>query len=132
MSKKTIICLWWLRDKHFKILIGTLSLKLKIGVLKILILMAIRLDSKDGILKISSKELLLDSKVIVASLYWLSKINMVTLVEGDGAFNKVEHFVKYSCQEESLRELYQDCWVELPNYKVLNFIRNTPNDQSMT
>ena len=29
MSKKTIICLWWLKDKNFKILIGTLSVKLE-------------------------------------------------------------------------------------------------------
>jgi hypothetical protein len=46
MSKKTIICLWWLKDKNFKILIGTLSVKLRIGILKILIFMAIKLDCK--------------------------------------------------------------------------------------
>lgn len=132
MSKKTIICLWWLKEKNFRILTGTLSLKLKIGVLKILILMAIRLDSKEGVLKISSKELLLDTKVIIASLYWLSNIQMVTLVESKVDKDNIEHFVKYSFQEESLRELYQDCWVELPNHKLLKFIRNIPNDQIMT
>ncbi len=80
MSKKTIICLWWLKDKNFKILIGTLSVKLRIGILKILIFMAIKLDCKESILKISSKELLLDIKVIAASVHLLSNINMVTLV----------------------------------------------------
>lgn len=48
MSKKTIICLWWLKDKNFKILIGTLSVKLRIGILKILIFMAIKLDCKES------------------------------------------------------------------------------------
>ncbi|WP_336950879.1 hypothetical protein [Acinetobacter sp. AS167] len=132
MSKKTIICLWWLKDKNFKILIGNLSLKLRIGILKILILMAVKLDCKESILKISSKELLLDIKVIVASLNWLSNIKMITLVGVKGEADNIQHLVKYSFQEETLRELYQDCWVELPNYKILKFIRKTNNNQSIT
>ena len=131
-TKKIIICLWWLKEKNFRILTGTLSLKLKIGVLKILILMAVRLDSKEDVLKISSKELLLDTNVIIASLYWLSNIQMVTLVDMKVDVDNIEHLVKFSSQEESLRELYPDCWVELPKQKVLNFIRKTPNNQNIT
>ena len=67
MSKKTIICLWWLKDKNFKILIGTLSVKLRIGILKILIFMAIKLDCKESILKISSKELLLIDVFLISN-----------------------------------------------------------------
>ncbi len=132
MSKKTIICLWWLKDKNFKILIGTLSVKLRIGILKILIFMAIKLDCKESILKISSKELLLDIKVIAASVHLLSNINMVTLVDVKGDEDNIEHLVKYSFQEETFRALYQDCWVELPNYKFLKFIRKTNNNQLIT
>lgn len=132
MSKKTIICLWWLKEKNFKIIVENLSLKLKIGVLKILILMSIRLNGNENLLKIRSQDLLLDSKVIVASLYWLSSIKVVTLIDADNLFDKQEYLVKYSFQENELRKLYEDCWVELPTQKILNFIKKSPSSQKLT
>lgn len=132
MSKKTIICLWWLKEKNFKILTGTLSLKLRIGVLKILILMAIKLDSSEDILKISVKNIFLDKKVIDQALYWLASLNMIEIVKFNDEMNGKDYWVKYSLQEESLRYLYENCWVQLPKYKILKFIRQTPNDQNIT
>ena len=57
---------------------------------------------------------------------------MVTLVDVKGDEDNIEHLVKYSFQEETFRALYQDCWVELPNYKFLKFIRKTNNNQLIT
>lgn len=124
--------MWWLKEKNFRIVVENLSLKLKIGVLKILIFISIRLKGNDSLLKISSKDLFLDSNVIIASLNWLSKIKVITLIDADNLFDKKEYFVKYCFQENELRKLYEDCWVEFPTQKVLNFMKKTPSNQNLT
>ncbi|WP_327857416.1 hypothetical protein [Acinetobacter guillouiae] len=131
MRKMKTICLWWLKEKNFKILVGSLSLKIKIGVLKILILMAIKLKGTENILKISSKDVSLNSKIILSSLCWLSEVKIITLIDKDNLIEKSEYLVKYCFQEEELKNLYDEYWVELPIQKVLNFIKKTPSDQKI-
>lgn len=132
MLKTTLVCLWWLKSQHFKIIIECLNLELKIGVLKILMLMAIRLRNTESVLKISTNELFLDSDVIVASLYWLSKIKVIVLMNEADLVERKQYLIRYSQQEQELRNAYDDCWVELPNQKVLNMLKTTANNQNIT
>lgn len=132
MHKTTLTCFWWLRSQNFKIIVESLSVKLKIGVLKVLMLMAIKLKNSYSVLKISSNELSLDPKVIAGTLYWLSKIKVIVLINDGNLISSEEYLIKYSSQEIELRNLYDDCWVELPNRKILQILKNSPNDQILT
>lgn len=132
MPKNTLICFWWLKSQNFKIIVECLSLDLKICVIKILVLMAIKLNNTESILKISSNELYFDAKVIDASLYWLSKIKVIVIIDEDRLIEREHYWIKYSDHEQDLRDLYCDCWVVFPNKKVLKFLKETPNDQCIT
>lgn len=132
MPETTLICLWWLNRQNFKIITESLSLKLKIGVLKILVLMAVKLKNTERILKISPHELSLDSEVILDSLKWLSKLNIIVIVNSVDLGERKEYLIEYIYNEQMLSVFYHDCWVELPNHKVLNFLKKTPNDKYVT
>ncbi|MCT9976770.1 hypothetical protein M2R48_00270 [Acinetobacter sp. I-MWF] len=132
MPKSTSICLWWLKSHNFKLVIGGLNLKLKIGVIKILTFMAINLNDPEKVLTIKSNELSLNPKIIADSLFWLCKVKVIIILNDNDWHEKDEYVVKYANQEKELRKLYDDCWVVLPNLKVLTFLKRTPNDQVIT
>jgi len=130
MLKTTLVCLWWLKSERFKVIIECLNLKLKIAVLKILMLMAIRLRNTENVLKISHNELFLDSNVIADSLYWLSKIKVIELMNEEDLVKRKHYLIRYS--EQELQNSYDDCWVELPNQKVIKLLETTANNQKIT
>lgn len=133
MPKSTSICLWWLKKQNFKLIIEGLDLKIKIGVIKILILISIKLNDPNEVILISTNELALDPDVISTSLYWLCKMKVIMVLNDNNLNDKEECYViKYTNQEAELRRLYDDCWVDLPNQKVLNFLKRTRNDQILT
>ncbi|MBJ9947578.1 hypothetical protein I5729_00390 [Acinetobacter bereziniae] len=131
MPRSTSICLWWLKSHNFKLIIEGLNLNVKIGVIKILTFMAIKLNDPEKIITITSCELELSSDVISSSLFWLCKVKVIMILNNDW-YEKNEYVIKYTNQEKELRNLYDDCWVVLPNIKILRFLKKTPNDQLIT
>lgn len=132
MPKLTLICLWWLKDSNFKIVIEGLSLRLKIGVIKILILIAIKSSRNNENILISLKEVSLEEDAMIATLFWLSKIKIIKFDGELNLMNMDKYLIFYSDQEKYLREIYEDCWVELPTQKILNFIKRTPSNEQLT
>jgi len=133
VPKSTLICLWWLKNQNFKLLFDNLSLKLKIGIIKILIYMAIKVNTTEIFLRIKSTEIHLDSKVFHASLFLLSKLNIISILNNNDDWNeKDEYIIKYSDKENGLRTVYDDCWINLPNKKILKLIKFTANDKEST
>lgn len=132
MSKKTIICLWWIKDSNFKIIIEGLSLRLKIGVLKILILIAIKSSGNNESILISLKEVSLEEDVMIATLFWLSKIKIIKFDGELDLMNIDKYLIFYSDHEKYLRETYEDCWVELPTQNILNLIKSTSSNEQLT
>lgn len=136
ISKYTHVCFWWLNDQEFKIVVENLSLKLKIGVLKILILIAILKKGQLGELKISSEQLAyqtgLTTDIIIASLYWLSKLNVIMVKDEAHLTSQVAYTIHYSEHEQRLRDKYSGCWVNLKSRHVLKLVKSTLNDQEIT
>ena len=132
MPKTKLICFWWLKSHNLKIIVENLSINLKIGVIKILILMAIKSNDIYNELQVSSKELSLDVKTMAMSLCWLSKNKVIVLIDEEIFNSDGLYSVKYTDQEQELRDLYDEYWVELPNQKILEVLKRTPNDECVT
>lgn len=94
--------------------------------------MAVKLKNTERVLKISPHELSLDSEVTLDSLKWLSKLNIILIVNSVNLGERREYLIEYIYNEQMLSVFYNDCWVELPNHKILNFLKKMPNDKYIT
>ncbi|KAF1027418.1 MAG: hypothetical protein GAK29_00663 [Acinetobacter bereziniae] len=131
MPKTTLICLWCLRKKNYNIITEGLNINLKNAVIKILIFISIEIKNSNKVLRIMPNELSMDFEIISASIEWLCKSEIIVKINKEN-FETEGYLIRYTDQEKELRLLYQDCWVELPNQKIMSFIKKTPNDQDIT